>query len=369
MSSDFRAALLSLVAALAGGAALDRHMRHAGLASLHYERTAVAAVLGMPAVRARGAVAVEAGDRNEARAGSVLLASTAPPQESIAQAPLTLRQADEGPPQATQAEVEAAERRAAAARELRVCADPDDLPFSDRRGGGFENAVAQLIARDLGRTVRYTWWPQRRGFIRNTLNAGRCDVVMSVPAGYGLAQPTQPYYRSSYVFVTRSDRRLEIASLDDARLAHLTIGLAATGDGLTPAAQALALRGLIGNTRTYSALGDAAGSDPQRALIDAVARGAVDVAIAWGPLAGYYARRETVPLDLGPVPPVRELPALAMSFPICMGVRHGDDALEAQLDRAIARRRGDIQRLLASFGVPLLRVDERPLQAASLGTG
>ena len=233
---------------------------------------------------------------------------------------------------------------------LRVCADPNNLPFSNERRKGFENALAKLVAKDLGRTLTYTWWPQRRGFVRNTLRAGECDVVMGVPSDYDLVLPTAPYYRSTYVFVTRRDRGLHIQSLDDPKLRHLTIGVFAN----VPPAHALAVRDLQSNIRGYSIYGNYDDPNPPRALIDAVAHREVDVAIAWGPLAGYFAEREPVALALSPVPTPAGQPTWPMTYAISMGVRRNDTHLRAVLDAELARRRPEIERLLASFGVPLV---------------
>jgi mxaJ protein len=239
---------------------------------------------------------------------------------------------------------------------LRVCADPNNLPFSNRAGQGFENALARLVARDLHRTVHYTWWPQRRGFIRNTLRAGTCDVVMGLPSSFELAQPTRPYYRSAYVFVSRRSEQLRLVSLDDPRLRHLRIGLHVIGDDYNnvPPAEALASRGIVGNITGYTIYGDYSTPNPPRALIDAVARGDIDVAIAWGPLAGFFARQQSTPLDLVPVSPQVDVPFLPMVFDIAMGVRRGDTALRAALDQVIVHRRREIRTLLTRYGVPLV---------------
>jgi quinoprotein dehydrogenase-associated probable ABC transporter substrate-binding protein len=244
----------------------------------------------------------------------------------------------------------------AAAAPLRICADPNNLPFSDRRGDGFENKIAAIVARDLGRPLTYFWLPQRRGFIRNSLSAKRCDVVMGVPASMDAVRATQPYYRSTYVFVSRRDRALHVRSFDDPRLKQLTIGVQVTGDDYDnpPAAQALASRHITQNVRGYTIYGDYSRPNPTRGLIDAVASGAVDIAIAWGPLAGYFARRESVPLEIEPVSPQAESRFVRFVFAIAMGVRRDDAALGTALDRAIARHRGEITRLLRQYGVPLV---------------
>lgn len=239
---------------------------------------------------------------------------------------------------------------------LRVCADPNNLPFSNDRGEGFENRIASLIARDLGERVEYTWWAQRRGFVRNTLNAGSCDVILGVPTGYGPVRTTQPYYRSTYVFVTRRDRGLHITSLDDPRLRQLRIGVHLIGDDYanTPAVHSLSRRGISTNLVGFTLYGDYAKPNPPARLIDAVVNKDVDVAVAWGPLAGYFAQRSKVPLDLEPVTPVRDGP-MTYVFDIAMGVRRRDTTRAQTLDREIARRRGDIERILTEYGVPLAR--------------
>jgi quinoprotein dehydrogenase-associated probable ABC transporter substrate-binding protein len=238
---------------------------------------------------------------------------------------------------------------------LRVCADPNNMPFSHRDGQGFENKIAELVARELHRPLVYFWSPQRRGFIRNTLAAGRCDVVMGVPAQYGRLQPTRAYYRSSYVFVTRRDRHLDVRSLDDSRLTSLTIGIQLTGDDYNnpPAAQALASRHIVQNVRGYTVYGDYSKPDPQRDLVAAVAANRVDLAVVWGPLAGYYARAAAVPLDLVPVSPEHDGPGVAFAFDIAMGVRRDDTTLGHALDGIIVGRRGEIRRILTAYGVPL----------------
>ena len=187
---------------------------------------------------------------------------------------------------------------------LRVCADPNNLPFSNERGEGFENHIAQAIARDLHRSVSYYWHPQRRGFIRATLLAGMCDVVMGVPASLEMAQVTRPYYRSSYVFVSRRDRRLSLMSFDDPRLRALRIAIPITGDDYEnpPPARALAVRRIFDNVHGYPVYGDYSKPHPSSGAVDAVRRGEVDVAIAWGPIAGFAAQQPGAPLHLSPVP-------------------------------------------------------------------
>jgi mxaJ protein len=246
------------------------------------------------------------------------------------------------------------DNRQRAQRTLRVCADPNNLPYSNDKQQGFENAIASLVARDLNARVAYTWWPQRRGFVRMTLKRGDCDVIMGIPSNFDQALPTTPYYRSSYVFLSRTDRHLGITSFDDPRLKRLRIGVQMIGNDHvnSPPAHALAQRGIIDNVTGYTVYGDYRSQAPIRDIVDAVAQGKVDVAVVWGPQAGYFARQEPVALDIVPVSPQIDLPFLPFVFDISMGVRRGDTALREQLDREIERRRDDIERILDRYGVP-----------------
>ena len=247
---------------------------------------------------------------------------------------------------------------------LRVCADPNNLPFSNERHEGFENRLAELVARDLHATVQYTWWAQRRGYVRNTLKAGRCDVIMGVPTGLGPVLVTRPYYRSIYVFVTRRHGP-RLQSLDDARLHRLRVGVQIIGDDFanSPPAMALTKRGIVRNVRGYSVFGDYREPSPPSRIIRAVADGEIDVGIAWGPLAGYFASRSAVPLRVTPVSPEVDVPYLPFVFDIAMGVRRGDTALRDTLDAVLLRRRAEIDRLLAVYGVP--RADTPAASGAS----
>lgn len=239
-------------------------------------------------------------------------------------------------------------------RVLRVCADPNNLPFSNHAGEGFENKLAALLAADRGARLEYTWWAQRRGFVRNTLQAGSCDVVMGVPAEFELTRTSRPYYRSSYVFAVRRDRAVRLRSLDDPRLRDLKIGVQMIGDDASnsPPAHALANRGLIRNIVGFPVYGDYSQPGPLSAIVTAVDRGDIDAAIVWGPAAGYFARTSTHPLELTAVSPHADSPALPFVFDISMGVRRDAAALAAELDDFIVRRRAEIDRLLDAYGVP-----------------
>jgi mxaJ protein len=237
---------------------------------------------------------------------------------------------------------------------LRVCADPNNLPFSNQRLEGFENKLAVLLAQELQTTVEYTWWAQRRGFIRNTLNARQCDVLLGVPHQLELVQTSQPYYRSSYVFVVRADSPLKLRTFAEAELKRLRIGVQLIGDdgANSPPVHALTRRGLARNLVGYTVYGDYREENPPARIIEAVANGEVDLAIAWGPLAGYFARRQRVPLTVVPVRQRAAQETLPMSFDISLGVRRGERELLHRLEAALERRRAEVRRLLTEYGVP-----------------
>jgi mxaJ protein len=252
----------------------------------------------------------------------------------------------------------ACSRPAAPARELRVCADPNNLPFSNDRLEGFENRIASLVAADMGVPLRYTWWAQRRGFLRNTLNAGACDVVIGLPTSVELASMTRPYYRSTYVFVTRRDAAVKVQSFNDPALRDLRIGVQLVGDdgANSPPVHALGSRGIVGgNVVGYSVFGDYLSDSPPSRIVRAVAEREVDVAVVWGPLAGYFAPRQRAALDLVPVDPQIDVPFMPFVFDISMAVRRDDVALFDRLDRIVDARRSEIDAILAEYHVP--RVD------------
>jgi mxaJ protein len=241
-----------------------------------------------------------------------------------------------------------------AALTVRVCADPNNLPFSNRSGAGFENRIAELLAADRHATLEYTWWAQRRGFVRNTLASGSCDVLIGVPSAFDPVATTHPYYRSSYVFVSRRARALDLRSFDDPRLHELRIGVQMIGDDFanTPPAHALARRGMTRNVVGYPVYGDYSQPSPLSVIVRAVDRGEVDTAVVWGPAAGYFARESQGRLALTAVSSERDSPSLPFAFDISMGVRHGDSARLAELDEFLARRRADLNAILDSYGVP-----------------
>ena len=262
--------------------------------------------------------------------------------------------------------------RANQPNELRVCADPNNLPFSNQRGEGFENRLAQLIAGELQATVRYTWQPQRRGFLRNTLYAHACDVVMGMPPGSDRLLTTRPYYRSSYVFVSRKDRGLAVRSIDDPILRTLKIGVQLIGDDYanTPPVHALSRRGIVKNLVGYSVLGDYSEANPPARIIDAVVARKVDLAIAWGPLAGYFGKHASAPLSIVPVSPEFDPPGLRFAFDIALAVRPDDSGLRQRLDTILDHKKPEIDSLLREYGVPLVsRSQESGVRSQESGLG
>jgi mxaJ protein len=237
---------------------------------------------------------------------------------------------------------------------LRVAADPNNLPFSNQRLEGFENKIVELVAHELGLTVEYTWWAQRRGFFRNTLKEGDCDLVAGVPRGFEMTLTTLPYYRSTYVFVTRRDRGLELRSLDEPKLRELRIGVQMVGDDFmnTPPAHALSRRGIVDHVKGYTLYGDYREENPPARIIDAVDNGDIDVALVWGPLAGFFAWQRGDRLKIAPIPADEGAGAMPFSFEICMGVRKTNPALRAAVNEVLTRKRAEIDAILASYGVP-----------------
>lgn len=253
-----------------------------------------------------------------------------------------------------------------AATPLRVCADPNNLPYSNQQQQGFENRLAELIGKDLGREVTYFWFPQRSAFFRKTLNSGVCDVVMGVPSGIDEAASTRPYYRSTYVFITRRDRHLRINSFDDPRLRTLKIGVHVLGeqDDSLPPVHALTSRGIVRNLVGFSIFGNLNEKNPPADLVKAVVDGKVDVAVAWGPMAGYFAQRSSVPLEITPVAKDPAHPNLPFSYAIGIGVREHDDALRQTLDTELVRRQAEIEQILRSYGIPQLSLPAQTAQTA-----
>jgi quinoprotein dehydrogenase-associated probable ABC transporter substrate-binding protein len=249
--------------------------------------------------------------------------------------------------------------RAAPGRVLSICADPNNLPYSNERGQGFEDRIAALLAADLHARVQMVWSMQRLGFLRRTLQARRCDVVMGIsPDTKGVAT-TQPYYRSRYVFVTVRKRGLHLSGFDDPRLPTLHIGLHAIGvDGDNPPpAESLAKRAMGAQVVGFTMYDTGDIDSPAGRIIDAVALGDIDVAAVWGPFAGYFSKRYGDRLSIVPIVHDPALPNMPFAYDVAIGVRRADTALRQELDAALVHNHAAIQTILAEFGVPITAPD------------
>jgi mxaJ protein len=245
-------------------------------------------------------------------------------------------------------------------RPLVVCADPNNLPFSNRARAGFENKIIEQVAKDLGTSVTYVWWAQRRGYVRNTLNDAKCDVWPGMATGVDVAATTRPYYRSTYVFVTRQDVHLAHLTLDDPRLKSASIGVQMIGNDSmnTPPAHAIASRGIVDNVRGYMVYGDSSQPGTTPAIIDAVAHRQIEVALVWGPLAGYFAHRSPTPLRIEAVTPANDA-RWPMAFDMSMGVKRNNRELLDRIDASLDHERPTILHILEAYQVPLDTVPER----------
>jgi quinoprotein dehydrogenase-associated probable ABC transporter substrate-binding protein len=239
---------------------------------------------------------------------------------------------------------------------LRVCADPRNLPFSNEKGEGFENRLAELFAEKLQKRLDYMYFPQATGFVRMTLAAHRCDVIMGFPQGDDLVQGTNPYYRTAYALVAKQGSGLdEVATLEDARLKGKRIGIVAG----TPPATNMAVNGLMANARPYPLMIDTRFDSSSAAMIKDLTSGEIDAGVLWGPMAGYYAKQASPPLHVTPL--VKETSGPRLAYRIGMGVRPADQNWKRQLNRLIQENQPAINKILLDFGVPLLDESDRPL--------
>jgi quinoprotein dehydrogenase-associated probable ABC transporter substrate-binding protein len=244
--------------------------------------------------------------------------------------------------------------------QFRVCGDPHNLPFSNEQGEGFENKLAAMFAQKLGRRLAYTWYPQATGFVRNTLGAHRCDVIMGFPQGDDLVQSTNPYYRTAYTLVFKSDAGLEgISSLADERLKQKRMGVVAG----TPPATYLAMHGLLARTKPYALMVDTRINSSAEAMIKDLRAGEIEVGLLWGPMAGYFAAQEHPPLRV--VPLLQETGGPRLAYRISMGVRASDQNWKRELNLRIHENQAEINKLLLSYGVPLLDEKDRLITEAS----
>jgi len=244
---------------------------------------------------------------------------------------------------------------------LRVCADPHNLPFSDDKGAGFENKIAELLAEKLDKTLAYTWYPQATGFVRNTLGAHRCDVVIGFPQGDELTQGTNPYYRTAYALVYKVGQALDgVDSLGDARLKGHRIGIVAG----TPPATNMAINGLMGQARPYRLMIDTRVESSAETMMKDLAAGEIEAGVLWGPMAGYYAKQMNLPVRV--VPLVKDTSGPRLVYRITMAVRASDQNWKRLLNRLIQQNQAAIHRILLSYGVPLLDESNQPITEESV---
>jgi quinoprotein dehydrogenase-associated probable ABC transporter substrate-binding protein len=241
---------------------------------------------------------------------------------------------------------------------LRVCADPRNLPFSNEKGEGFENKLAELFAAKLQKKIDYMYFPQATGFVRMTLGAHRCDVIMGFPQGDDLVQGTNPYYRTAYALISKQNSGLEdVTVLEDARLKGKHIGIVAG----TPPATNMAVDGLMTNAKSYPLMIDTRVDSSAEAMINDLNKGQIDAAILWGPMAGFYAKRENPPLHVTLL--VNEKMGPQLVYRIGMGVRRADQNWKRLLNRLIQESQPEINKILFDYGVPLLDENNRPITA------
>jgi quinoprotein dehydrogenase-associated probable ABC transporter substrate-binding protein len=241
---------------------------------------------------------------------------------------------------------------------LRVCADPRNLPFSNEKGEGFENKLGELFAEKLQKKLDYMYFPQATGFVRMTLAAHRCDVIMGFPQGDDLVQGTNPYYRTAYALVAKQGSGLDdVATLEDARLKDKRIGIVAG----TPPATNMAVAGLMANARPYPLMIDTRVDSSSAAMIKDLMSGEIDAGVLWGPMAGYFAKQASPPLHVTPL--VKETSGPRLAFRIGMGVRPADQNWKRQLNRLIQENQPAINKILLDFGVPLLDENDKPITA------
>ena len=239
---------------------------------------------------------------------------------------------------------------------LRVCADPNNLPFSNQQDGGFENKIADLLATKLGKQVDYTWFPQVTGFMRNTLGAHKCDVIIGYPQGDDIVQNTNPYYRSTYAFVFKPGAGLDgLDTFADPRLAKLRIGVVAG----TPPGDHLVRHGIIAQVHSYPLLVDTRFDSAVRSMTDDIRSGAIDVGVLWGPLAAHYARAAEPQLMVVPI--LKETGQPKLTYNITMGVRASDQEWKRLLNRLIRENQAAIDQILLDYGVPLLDQKNQPI--------
>jgi quinoprotein dehydrogenase-associated probable ABC transporter substrate-binding protein len=244
---------------------------------------------------------------------------------------------------------------------FRACGDPRNLPFSNDKGEGFENKLAELFAAKLGKKLSYTYFPQATGFVRMTLGSYRCDIIMGFPQGDDQAQATVPYYRTTYALVTKRGSGLEdVTTIGDPKLRDKRIGVVAR----TPPSTNMAANGLLANAKSYPLFIDTRADSSAEAMMDDLAKGDIDCGILWGPMAGYYASKASPPFVVTPL--TKETTGPPMSFRIGMAVRPTDQEWKRTLNKLIMENQAEINKLLISYNIPILDETNMPITADTL---
>jgi quinoprotein dehydrogenase-associated probable ABC transporter substrate-binding protein len=244
---------------------------------------------------------------------------------------------------------------------FRACGDPRNLPFSNDKGEGFENKLAELFAAKLGKKLSYTYFPQATGFVRMTLGSYRCDIIMGFPQGDDQAQLTVPYYRTTYALVFKPGSDLEdVTAISDPKLRDKRIGVVAR----TPPSTNMAMNGLLGHAKSYPLFIDTRTDSSAQAMMDDIARGEIDCGILWGPMAGYYARQANPPMTV--VPLTKETTGPQMTYRIGMAVRASDQEWKRTLNRLIMENQTEINKLLISYNIPILDETNMPITSETL---
>jgi quinoprotein dehydrogenase-associated probable ABC transporter substrate-binding protein len=244
---------------------------------------------------------------------------------------------------------------------LRACGDPRNMPFSNEKGEGFENKLAELFAAKLGKKLSYTYFPQATGFVRMTLGSFRCDVIIGFPQGDDQAQVTIPYYRTTYALIFKPGTGLDgVTTIDDPKLKDKRIGVVAR----TPPSTIMAVDGLLAHAKSYPLFIDTRADSSAQAMIDDLKKGEIDVGILWGPMAGYYAKQSEPPLTV--VPLLKETVGTPLMFRIGMGVRPSDQEWKRTLNRLIMENQAEINKLLISYNIPILDESNAPITAETL---
>ena len=244
---------------------------------------------------------------------------------------------------------------------FRACGDPRNLPFSNDKGEGFENKLAELFAAKLGKKLSYSYFPQATGFVRMTLGSYRCDIIMGFPQGDDQAQVTIPYYRTTYALVAKRGSGLEdVTTIDDPKLKEKRIGIVAR----TPPSTNMAVNGLLARAKSYPLFIDTRADSSAQAMMDDLARGEIDCGILWGPMAGYYAGKADPPYVVTPL--TKETTGPPMTFRIGMAVRPADQEWKRTLNKLIMENQAEINKLLISYNIPMLDEANMPITSETL---